>query len=486
MNMQSFPRLAQAYVVSVILAGISALAICAVGFPIPVHDWMVVIPGLLLSAGASFLRVPVVGFQRANENSVQNSTISLGLVPTFLLLLAFGPFVGSLAGVVTAMIGTMYPKRSFLVQILFSISAVVLSVLAACPVLMLAGVAHPRQTFPPVIAVGGPSVIWQAFATLGAGAIYFFVNTFLVAVAINLTSRTSSWREAGALWRDNYFWMFPGYVAGSAAAALMYVMLPYALLYWHSALALATLVLPVPFLIYYSARYHRDRDVNHRSYIAELERGREELRGLYTATVESFALAIDAKDRYTQEHIQRVKSYAMDLAREMELSGMDLKAVEYGALLHDIGKIAIPESILCKPGKLTPDEFEKMKTHTIIGAKILEPVRFPFPVVDVVRSHHERYDGSGYPDGLKGDEIPIGARILAVTDVYDALTTDRAYRRAWSRNETMLYLQKHMGSHFDPHVVSAFLRILRQEDERTAAMINGPMARIDGASASVG
>ncbi|MBC8138198.1 MAG: HD-GYP domain-containing protein [Fibrella sp.] len=485
MSMQSFPKLAQAYIVSVILAGGSALALCAVWYPIPLHDWMVVIPGLLLSAGASLLRVPVVGFQRANENSVQNSTISLGLVPTFLLLLAFGPFVGCLAGLVTALVGTMYPKRSFPVQILFSIGAVVLAVLAACPLLMIAGAAHPGQPFPPVLHVTGVSAILQAFATLGAGAIYFLVNTVLVALAISLTSRTASWQETRDLWRDNYFWMFPGYVAGAAAAALIYVMLPYALMYWHLALALMTLVLPVPFLIYYSARYHRDRDVNYRHYIAELERGREELRGLYTATVESFALAIDAKDRYTQEHIQRVKNYAMDLAREMELSGMDLKAVEYGALLHDIGKIAIPESILCKPGKLTPEEFEKMKTHTVIGAKILEPVRFPFPVVDVVRSHHERYDGTGYPDGLKGEEIPIGARILAVTDVYDALTTDRAYRRAWSRNETMLYLQKHMGSHFDPHVVSAFLRILRQEDDRTAAMIDGPAARVDETSASI-
>lgn len=484
MSMQSFPKIAQAYILSVILAGIFALTICALRFPIPLHDWMVVIPGLILSAGASLLRVPVVGFQRANENSVQNSTISLGLVPTFLLLLTFGPFIGCLAGVVTAMVGTMYPKRSFLVQILFSISAVTLAVLAACPLLMLAGIAYPGQHFPPLIGATGPSTIWQALATLGAGAIYFFVNTFLVAMAISLTSR-STWKETGILWRDNYFWMFPGYVAGAAAAALMYVMLPYALMYWHSALALTTLVLPVPFLIYYSAMYHRDRDVNHRRYIAELERGREELRGLYTATVESFALAIDAKDRYTQEHIQRVKTYAMDLAREMDLSDMELKAVEYGALLHDIGKIAIPESILCKPGKLTPEEFETMKTHATIGAKILEPVRFPFPVVEVVRSHHERYDGTGYPDGLKGDEIPIGARILAVTDVYDALTTDRAYRRAWSRNETMLYLQKHMGSHFDPHVVSAFLRILRKEDERTAAMIDGPPARVDETSASI-
>ncbi len=478
MSMQSFPKSAQAYIAAVILAGIIALTLCVVWFPVPPRDWLVVIPGLIIAGGASLLRVPVVGFQRANENSVQNSTISLGLVPTFLLLLAFGPLAGSLAGVVTAIVATMYPKRSFPVQILFSIGAMAVSVLVASPLLLMAGIALPGQPFPPRIDVTGPSAIWQALATLGAGAVYFFVNTFLVAVAIFLTSRAASWRAAGELWRDNYFWMFPGYIAGAAAAALMYVMLPYALLYWHSALALATLVLPVPFLIYYSAMYHRDRDVNRRSYIAELERGREELRGLYTATVESFALAIDAKDRYTQEHIQRVKNYAMDLAREMQLSEMEMKAVEYGALLHDIGKIAIPESILCKPGKLTPEEFEKMKTHTVIGAKILEPVRFPFPVVEVVRSHHERYDGTGYPDGLKGEAIPIGARILAVTDVYDALTTDRAYRRAWSRAETMLHLQKHMGSHFDPHVVSAFLRLLRQDDDRTGAMIDGPVGEL--------
>ena len=172
-----------------------------------------------------------------------------------------------------------------------------------------------------------------------------------------------------------------------------------------------------------------------------------------------------------------MKDYAVNIAAEIGLNSDERKAVEYGALLHDIGKIAIPESILCKPGKLTPEEFETMKTHTTIGAKILEPVRFPFPVLAVVRSHHERWDGKGYPDGLRGEEIPIGARILAVADVYDALTTDRAYRRAWSRVETMNHLQKQMGAHFDPLVVSVFLRILRREG--AGAMVDGPAAQAE-------
>ncbi len=478
MSMQSFPRSSRIYIYLVILSGAGALLACVLLYPVPVTDWLVILPGLLLCAGASFLRVPVLGLRRDGENSVSNSTISLGMVPTFLLLLAFGPLVGALAGSVTAIVGTLYPKRSYPVQILFSVGAVVLSVLAISPLLMLVDVARPGYSFHPHIMVGGLYEITRALVTLGAGAVYFAANTILVAGAVALTSRTMSPRGILILWRDNYLWMLPGYVAGAAAATLMYVLIPYALQYWQSGLALAMLALPVPFLIYAAARYHRERDVNLTLYIEELERGREELHGLYKATVESFALAIDAKDRYTQEHIQRVKLYATDLAREMDLTEAEQKAVEYGALLHDIGKIAIPESILCKPGKLTPEEFETMKTHTIIGARILEPVRFPFPVAEVVRSHHERYDGTGYPDGLVGEAIPIGARILAVTDVYDALTTDRSYRRAWSHAETILYLQTHMGSHFDPMIVSTFLRVLRREDDRTAAMIDGPPAMI--------
>jgi hypothetical protein len=167
MSMQGFPKSAQAYIVSLFsLVPWHSLLCRSVSYPATRLDGCR--SGLLLAGGASVLSVPVVGFQRPNENSTQNATMSLGLVPTFLLLLAFGPLVGSLAGAMTAMVSTMYPRRSLPVQILFSVSAVVLSVIAASPLLMLVGVAHPGQPFPPVSATG-PSGIWQALATLGAG-----------------------------------------------------------------------------------------------------------------------------------------------------------------------------------------------------------------------------------------------------------------------------------------------------------------------------
>lgn len=468
MNLQNLPKPAKAYILAVIALGIIAIGYCAYAYPLTRENWFAVLPGLFLSGGAAMLTVPVVG-HHSRGKSLGNTSLSLAMIPNFLLLIAFGPLAGVLSAATTALVSTMYPKRSFPVQTLFSMAAVVLAVSAASPVLMVLGLAYPGRPFPAHITDNGSVQIEQALATLAAGAIYFLVNTFLIAIAISLVGSGENKVTAGKTWHDNYMWTFPVYIASSAAAALVYVFLPNIFLNWQSSLAMLALAVPVPVLIYYVAQYHRERNVHYRNYIAELEHGREELQRLYMATVESFVLAIDAKDRYTQEHIKRVKDYSMELASEMRLSDTERKSVEYGALLHDIGKIAIPESILCKPGKLTAGEFETMKTHTIIGAKILEPVRFPFPVREVVRSHHERWDGTGYPDNLRAEQIPIGARILAVTDVFDALTTDRSYRRAWSRTDTMMYLQKNMGSHFDPHVVSAFLRILRREEERAVA-----------------
>ena len=170
---------------------------------------------------------------------------------------------------------------------------------------------------------------------------------------------------------------------------------------WQSSL----LVLPVIYLIYRS--YHL--------YLSRLEDKKthgEEMAGLHLRTIEALALAIEAKDHTTHDHLQRVKVYAMEIAKEMKVSPEEMEALHAASLLHDIGKLAVPEHIISKPGRLTPEEFEKMKIHPVVGAEILERVRFPYPVVPIVRAHHEKWDGSGYPFGLKGEQIPIGARIL--------------------------------------------------------------------------
>jgi putative nucleotidyltransferase with HDIG domain len=174
-------------------------------------------------------------------------------------------------------------------------------------------------------------------------------------------------------------------------------------------------------------------------------------------TVEALAVTINAKDKVTHEHVLRVQIYATGVARLFDCSEPEIEALKAGSLLHDIGKIGVPDHILNKNGKLTAEEFDQMKLHTIIGAQILGRVEFPYPVVPVVRSHHERWDGKGYPDGLKSEEIPLIARIISVVDCFDAVREDRPYRPGMTRAEAIDLLINGSGTQFDPRVVGAFL-----------------------------
>jgi len=186
----------------------------------------------------------------------------------------------------------------------------------------------------------------------------------------------------------------------------------------------------------------------------------EQINTLYLSTIETLAMAIDAKDQITHGHIRRVQSYAVGLAKRVGVNDEKLiKAIEAAALLHDTGKLAIPEYILNKPGKLSSIEFEQMKHHASIGADILSAIDFPYPVVPIVRYHHENWDGTGYPQGLKGTDIPIGARILSVVDCFDALTSDRPYRPRLSDEMALQILRQRRGSMYDPLVVDTFLRV---------------------------
>ena len=183
---------------------------------------------------------------------------------------------------------------------------------------------------------------------------------------------------------------------------------------------------------------------------------------LYLSTIGALSTAIEAKDGVTSSHIHRVQHYAMGLAKA--LGGLDeqtTKALQAAALLHDTGKLAVPERILNKPGKLTPAEFETMKLHVDVGADILSSIDFPYPVVPIVRAHHENWDGTGYPNGLKGVDIPIGARILSVVDCYDALTSDRPYRAAMTDTEALEIIRARRGTMYDPAVVDMFERVCR-------------------------
>jgi diguanylate cyclase (GGDEF)-like protein/putative nucleotidyltransferase with HDIG domain len=285
-------------------------------------------------------------------------------------------------------------------------------------------------------AVGNPSTL-----LLLAACVYFVANTVPVAAVISLTERKSLRR----IWADCYFWSFPYYLVGAGVAGMMSWLHNFA--DWQTSL----LILPVVYLIYRS----------YRLYLGKLEdekRHVEEIADLHMRTIEALALAIEAKDQTTHDHLQRVRIYALEVAKELQVSPEEREALQAAALLHDIGKLAIPEHIISKPGRLTPEEFEKMKIHPVVGAEILERVRFPYPVVPIVRAHHEKWDGSGYPLGLKGTQIPIGARILAAVDFLDALASDRQYRRALPLDEAMSRLQDESGKSFDPKVVHVLER----------------------------
>jgi putative nucleotidyltransferase with HDIG domain len=186
--------------------------------------------------------------------------------------------------------------------------------------------------------------------------------------------------------------------------------------------------------------------------------------------IEALARAMSARDGFTHEHARRVQRYAVALAGEANIRDLRmLEAIDAAALLHDIGKLGIPDQLLHKPGPLTPHEYNQVKQHAVIGADILSAVPFAGPLALIVRHHHENWDGSGYPDGLLGDAIPLGARVLAIVDCYDALTSDRPYRRSLSHERAMAMILERRGTMYEPDIADAFLRIvdeLRQAPDR--------------------
>jgi len=290
-----------------------------------------------------------------------------------------------------------------------------------------------------------------------AAATFFVTNTLSIATVIALTERKRAWN----VWRESYLWSFPNYLVGAAVAWI--VNAASVLLGWQTSL----LLLPILFLIYRSHSQYVNRLEDEKKRSEQLRVHAEEVAALHRRTIEVLALAIEAKDQTTHDHLERVEVYALALGTALGLDQAELEALRASALLHDIGKLSVPEYIISKPGKLTPEEFERMKTHTVVGAEIVERIRFPYPVAPIVRSHHEKWDGTGYPDGLSGDQIPIGARILSAVDCLDALASDRQYRRALPLDEAMKIVESESGKAFDPKVV-AILSLRYVELERLA------------------
>jgi diguanylate cyclase (GGDEF)-like protein/putative nucleotidyltransferase with HDIG domain len=282
-----------------------------------------------------------------------------------------------------------------------------------------------------------------------AGCVFFVVSTLPYAVLASLTEH----KQFARLWRESYFWAFPPYVAAGGAAGLLAMLDRGAV--WESML----LILPIIYWMYHSYRFYLQG-------LDEERRRVRDLSDLHFRTIEALALAIEGHDPSKNSHLRRVGLYVTEVGKQLGLPESELDALRAAAMLHDIGKLAVPEHIITKPGRLTEAEFERVKVHPTAGAEILEQVRFPYPVAPIVRSHHEKWDGSGYPAGLKGTDIPLGARILAAVDCLDALLSERYHRRALSLDKAIQHIKAESGRSYDPQVVSILVSRCADLEER--------------------
>jgi len=398
--------------------------ICYLGIAILASRLKVTLPGITGTLSVSFLFI-LVGI------------LELSFSETLIL------------GAVSMLAQCLYPDRPKAIQVTFNICAGSVSTALAYVVY------HDPLS----------NILLEnhALLLLVAASTYFIANAGSIAAVISLTER----RALKKILVDCYFWSFPYYLVGAGVAgAIAWFNHTFN---WETSL----LLVPVVYLIYRS----------YRLYLGKLEdekRHVEEMANLHLRTIEALALAIEAKDQTTHDHLQRVRVYAIEVAKELGMEGSELEALHAAALLHDIGKLAVPEHIISKPGRLTPEEFEKMKIHTLVGAEILERVRFPYPVVPIVRAHHEKWDGTGYPMGLKATEIPLGARILSAVDYLDALASDRQYRRALPLQEVMQQLSAESGKAFDPKVVQVLEKRYRHLENlalaRSSNDVNSPLS----------
>jgi putative nucleotidyltransferase with HDIG domain len=436
----------QTYVYAVGILGLAVIWLSAVELyskPVESHLEWLKLAALTFVSGWLSVKLPAV-----------SAVISISETFVIAGTLLFGPAVGTVLVVLDALV--LCSKDSWLkrnvdwYKLAFNLAAPPLSIWVAG---RLAGITPSAGA---VELSPGFAVVLGSFT-----ALYFLLNSWLVTFAVALEQKLSPIR----IWRANFTEVFVNYAAGASIAAFLVVNAK------RVDLAFIGVIVPLLLVIYFTYQWSTKRIEAEREKVQELNR-------VFLSTVEALALAIDAKDQVTHGHIRRVQRYTMALAEAVGIKEESLlDAIRAAALLHDTGKLAVPEYILNKPGPLTAAEFEKMKVHADVGADILKSISFPYPVEPIVRHHHEQWDGSGYPAGLSGQQIPLGARILSVVDCYDALTSDRPYRPRMTRQQAESVLKERRGKAYDPWIVDQFLAIL----DRLEA---GDLAERDRVSAS--
>lgn len=375
---------------------------------------------------ASGLRVNLPGI--SETMSVNYIFILMGVID---LSLSEILLIGCLAAVVQAM--WRPARRPTWFQVVSSVSSMAIAI-AAADLVCHSPLANVLDNIAPLMLAVVACIVYS-------------INTISVAVAISVTEE----RSPVKVWRECYLWALPYYLVGASFTGLVTMINEH--LGWQTWL----LTLPAVYVIHRSYRLPISR-------LESKKKHAESVMDIYLRTIETLALAIEAKDEITHQHLERVQRFAVEVGKEMRLSDTDLRALRAAAILHDIGKLAVPEHIISKPGKLTPEEFEEMKIHPTVGAEILEQVQFPYPVAPIVRAHHEKWDGSGYPLGLKGEDIPLTARILAAVDCLDALTSHRPYRPALPLDRAVQVVVSESGKSYDPQVAAILKQRYRELD----------------------
>jgi len=378
--------------------------------------WLVLIFFLAISTFAEFIPV----------NLPMAGSITIAFPIDFLLILVYGPALAMLIAALGALIGEIIERKISWYKVIFNASQYALTA-------GIAGIAYQQAGG----VVGAQNIFRFILPAAICALTYCIVNTTLFVMVVSFAQNV----RIKTIWRTSIKETVPSYIAEAPMGFLM------AIIYTEVGI-LGILLFFLPLLL---AR---------RSF--ELY---TKMRKVYLDTIRALAAAIDAKDPYTKGHSERVAETAVALAQELNLSDREIENIEYTALLHDIGKIGIKDKILSKKGSLTDQEFDKIKEHTIMGAKIIEPVDFLKNSYKAIYHHHEKYNGKGYPDGLKSEDIPILARIIAVADAYDAMGSDRPYRKKLNKDKILKELKDQSGKQFDPEIVKALISVLDRERE---------------------
>jgi len=405
------------YIVVIIGLAIALFIYLIPSLSLSPNVWLIFIFFLTISTFAEFIPVdlPLGG------------VISIGFPIDFVVILVYGPALAMLITISSALISEIVEREISWYKIIFNASQFALS----------AGIAGLVYQYSGGI-IGFQNFFEFIFPAALCAFIYCLINLILVNIFISLEKRV----RITSVWRINFKDILPSYLAEAPLGFLM------AIVYVEVGI-LGILLFFLPLLM---AR---------RSF--ELY---TKMRKVYLDTIRALAAAIDAKDPYTKGHSERVAEVSVALAQALNLSSRDIEDIEYTALLHDVGKIGIAASILGKKCGLTSQEYEKIKEHTIMGANIIEPVDFLKNSYKAIYHHHERYNGNGYPDGIKEKDIPLSARIIAVADAYDAMGSDRPYRKKLNKNKILKELKDQSGKQFDPEVVKALISVLDREREK--------------------